>query len=52
MVMHSSVSKVQEQGCYALGNLASNNVANRLSIAAKHGIEAIVSAMATHSNVL
>ncbi len=34
---------------FALGKLAANNDANRVSVAAKHGIEAIVSAMAKHS---
>jgi hypothetical protein len=49
---HSNVSKVQKWGCLALGNLVSNNDANFVSIAAKHGMEAIVSAMTTaHSNV-
>jgi hypothetical protein len=42
---------VQEYGCYTLGSLARNNDANRVSIAAKHGIEAIVSAMTAHKNV-
>jgi hypothetical protein len=46
-----SMSKVQEWGCFALGNLALNSDANRVSIAAKHGIEAIVSAMAAYSNI-
>jgi hypothetical protein len=50
MTAHSNVSKVQEQWCLALGNLACND-ANRISIAAKHGIEAIVSAMAAHMAV-
>jgi hypothetical protein len=43
---------VQERGCLAHGNLARSNAANRVSIAAIHGIEAIVSAMAAHNNVL
>ena len=46
----SNVVKRVECGWCALGNLASNNDANRVSIAAKHGIEAIVSAMTTHTN--
>jgi hypothetical protein len=50
MTTHINVSKVQEWGCLALGNLACNNV-NRVSIAANHGIEAIMSAMTAHSNV-
>jgi hypothetical protein len=37
--------------CHALGNLARNNDANRLWIEARHGIEAIVSAMTAHSNM-
>jgi hypothetical protein len=51
MTAHSNVSKVQEQGCYALGSLACSNDANCVSIAAKHGIEAIVSSMTAHCNV-
>jgi hypothetical protein len=50
MAAHRTVSNVQEQGCVALGNLASNNDANRVSIRAKHGIEAVVSAMIMHRN--
>jgi hypothetical protein len=49
MMAHSSVSEIQEWGCYALRNLACNNDANRVSIASKHGIEAIVSALTAHS---
>jgi hypothetical protein len=37
-------------GCAALGNLACNNDTYRASIAAKHGIEAIVNAMTAHIN--
>jgi hypothetical protein len=51
MTTHINVSKVQEQGCATLGNLAFNNDANRVSIAAKHGIEAIVSSMTVHSSI-
>jgi hypothetical protein len=51
MMAHNNVSKVQEQGCLALGTLASNNDENGVSIAAKHGIEAIVSAMTAHGNI-
>jgi hypothetical protein len=51
MTAHSNVSKVQEDGCAALAQLAYNNDANRVSIEAKRGIEAIVSAMTVHSNV-
>jgi hypothetical protein len=43
--------KYKRRGCYALGKLAWNNDANRVSIAAKHGIEAIVIAMTAHSNI-
>jgi hypothetical protein len=35
MLTHIIVSKVQEQGCAALGNLTYNNDANRVLIAAK-----------------
>jgi hypothetical protein len=49
MTAHRNVSKVQECGCGALGNLASNNDVNRVSIATKHGVEVIVSAMTAHS---
>jgi hypothetical protein len=45
MTAHSNVSRLQECGCAALGNLAGNYDANRESIAAKHGVEAVVSAM-------
>jgi hypothetical protein len=51
MAAHVNVSKVQEYGCVALANLASNNDANRVLIAAKDGIEAIVSAMVAYRNV-
>jgi hypothetical protein len=51
MTAHSNVSKVQEWGCAALGNLACND-ANCVSIASNHGIEAVVSAMAAHRDVL
>jgi hypothetical protein len=45
-----SASNVQERGCFALRNLACND-ANRLSIVAKPGIEAILSVMTEYSNV-
>jgi uncharacterized membrane protein YecN with MAPEG domain len=51
MTAHSNESEVQEQGCVALGILARENDANRVSIAANDGIEAIVSAMTAHSNI-
>jgi hypothetical protein len=51
MTTHSNDSEIQEEGCVALVHFAWNNDANRVSIAAKHGIEAIMSAMTTHSNV-
>jgi hypothetical protein len=50
MTAYSNESKVQELGCDALGTIARND-ANRVSIAAKHGIEAIVIAMTAHSNI-
>jgi hypothetical protein len=50
MAAHSNAPKVQEEGCYALGKLACND-ANCVSIAAKHGIEAIVSTMTAHSYI-
>jgi hypothetical protein len=51
MMAHSNDPKVQERGSLALGNLAWKNKANRVSIVAKHGIEAIVSAMTAHIDV-
>jgi hypothetical protein len=41
MTAHSNMSKVQEEGCLALGCLAYND-ANCVSIASKYGIEAVV----------
>jgi hypothetical protein len=52
MTAHTSVTEIQEEGCLALGSLARSNDANCESIAAKHGIEAVVNAMTAHSNIL
>jgi hypothetical protein len=47
MTAHIIVLKAQERGCVAVTNLACS-AANRVSIAAKYGVEAIVSAMTAH----
>jgi hypothetical protein len=51
MTAHSNIPDVQENGCLALANLAAKNDANRVSIGAKYGVEAIVRAMAAYSNI-
>ena len=47
MRQHLAVAGVQEQGCWALSNLAAN-ADNKVKIASAGGIEAIVRAMTQH----
>ncbi|KAJ1480622.1 hypothetical protein T484DRAFT_1810220 [Baffinella frigidus] len=49
MRVQGSSEEVQAQGCVALGFLASN-IENRVAIAAKGGIEAVVGVMVAHSS--
>ena len=39
---------MQEQGCWALWNLAANNDANQVKIGEAGGVDAVVKAMQTH----
>eukprot|EP00961_Rhodomonas_salina_P027916 377640-Rhodomonas_salina.1 len=53
MKRHPESAAVQEQGCWALGNLAVNadnqvNAGNQLMIADAGGVEAVVEAMKRH----
>ena len=50
MTQHRDSTEVQVNGCWALGNVASNNDANRRTIAEKGGIEAVFRAMTQHSH--
>ena len=50
MAQHRDSTKVQEEGCHALGNVAHVNAATRLTIVEKGGIEAVFHAMTQHSH--
>ena len=46
--MHGENKEVQEEGCWALVNLASNNAANKASIEKEGGIDVARKAYDTH----
>ena len=48
MGMHRENKEVQEEGCWALVNLASNNAANKASIEKEGGIDVARKAYDTH----
>eukprot|EP00505_MAST-04D_sp_SCG-Rhode-Island_P004538 Stramenopile-MAST_4_protein_4538 len=50
MAQHRDSTKVQQQGCYALWDVAHYNDATRPTIAEKGGIEAVFHAMTQHSH--
>eukprot|EP00505_MAST-04D_sp_SCG-Rhode-Island_P003745 Stramenopile-MAST_4_protein_3745 len=50
MAQHRDSTKVQQEGCKALANVACDNAATRPTIAEKGGIEAVFHAMTQHSH--
>ena len=50
MAQHRDSTEVQEQGCWALRNVAAYNAANRRTIVEKGGIETVFHAMTQHSH--
>ena len=51
MKEHTKVAAVQEQACAVLRSLSASNANNRIEIAAKGGIVAVLAAMKEHPEV-